>query len=75
MLLGVIAVPLALTLRNIPNGSLIIEVCVIVLAFSFTCFILFFEIWHGILRIAFSFVFFFLSLLFYSAYIAASLYY
>lgn len=48
LLLGVLAVPLALTLRNIPPGSLIIQVGVIVVAFAFTTFILFFDIWHGI---------------------------
>eukprot|EP00026_Physarum_polycephalum_P000095 Phypoly_transcript_00095.p1 GENE.Phypoly_transcript_00095~~Phypoly_transcript_00095.p1 ORF type:complete len:2248 (+),score=271.90 Phypoly_transcript_00095:220-6963(+) len=48
LLLSIIAVPLALALRGVPNGTLIIEVGVIVLAFAFTLFILFYGTLHEI---------------------------
>jgi hypothetical protein len=48
VVLAVIAVPLALVLRNVPGGVEIIEVAIIVLAFTFTMCILFFEIWYRI---------------------------
>lgn len=36
----------------VPHGAIVIEVSVIMLAFAFTTFILFFEIWHGIFEFA-----------------------
>ena len=44
----IIAIPLAVALKDIPGGLLIIEVGVVVIAFSFTLFSLFFPIWYGI---------------------------
>eukprot|EP00026_Physarum_polycephalum_P006317 Phypoly_transcript_06359.p2 GENE.Phypoly_transcript_06359~~Phypoly_transcript_06359.p2 ORF type:complete len:205 (+),score=19.72 Phypoly_transcript_06359:1163-1777(+) len=43
------AIPLALLLWDIPNGTLVITVIVIVLAFTFTICILFFDTWTQIL--------------------------
>eukprot|EP00026_Physarum_polycephalum_P001316 Phypoly_transcript_01317.p1 GENE.Phypoly_transcript_01317~~Phypoly_transcript_01317.p1 ORF type:complete len:1012 (+),score=72.69 Phypoly_transcript_01317:355-3390(+) len=44
----IIAIPLAVALKDIPGGLLIIEVGVVVIALSFTLFALFFPIWYGI---------------------------
>jgi hypothetical protein len=42
----VLAVPLSLALQDTPGGTLIIEVGVIAIAFSFTLMSLFFNVWH-----------------------------
>lgn len=42
----VLAVPLAIELQTIPGGALVIEVGVIVIAFTFTLVILFFDVWY-----------------------------
>lgn len=44
----VLAVPLAMTLEDIPSGRLIIQVAVIVIAFTFTTVCLFFNVWYRI---------------------------
>lgn len=44
----VIGVPLAFTLEDIPGGQVIIQVAVIVIAFTFTTVCLFFNVWYRI---------------------------
>jgi len=48
IVLCIVAIPLAIALEQIPSGVLIIEIAVILLAFTFTLFILFFDIWYKI---------------------------
>lgn len=54
--------PLALTLEDIPGGQVIIEVAVIVIAFTFTTVCLFFNVWY---RIPFTFSTFYYYLLYF----------
>jgi hypothetical protein len=44
----VIAVPLAILLKDIPGGRVVIEVTIVVLAFTFTMCIIFFGTWYNI---------------------------
>jgi gamma-aminobutyric acid type B receptor len=48
-LLLAIAIPLAMLLNEVPGGRLVIEVVVIVMAFTFTMIVVFFGIWHRII--------------------------
>lgn len=49
VLLLAIAIPLAIVLEEVPNGTMIISVIVVVLAFTFTIIILFFDTWLHVL--------------------------
>jgi len=49
VLLGAIAIPLALLLEEVPGGRLVVIIVIICLAFSFTMVVVFFRIWHNIL--------------------------
>lgn len=44
----IIGIPLAISLEDIPGGRLIIEVAVIVIAFTFTIVCLFFSVWYRV---------------------------
>lgn len=48
----IIAIPLAIALRDVPGGRLIIEVGVVVIALSFTTFSLFYPIWYCIYTVS-----------------------
>jgi hypothetical protein len=47
--LAIISVPLSFILTRVPGGALVVEVAAIVLAFSFTLCVLFFNIWYSLL--------------------------
>lgn len=49
VILLAIAIPLAIVLEKVPNGTMIIAVIVIVLAFTFTIIILFYDTWLHVL--------------------------
>jgi len=49
LIMVIIAVPLGILLQEVPNGTMIVSVVVIVLAFMFSTVILFFNIWYTIL--------------------------
>jgi hypothetical protein len=49
VLLGAIAIPLAILIKEVPGARLTVEVVIISLAFSFSMVVVFFKIWHTIL--------------------------
>jgi hypothetical protein len=49
VLLGVIAIPLAILIKEVPGARLTVEVVIVCLAFSFTMVVVFFRIWHSII--------------------------
>lgn len=63
MALLVIAIPLAIVLKDIAGGLLIVEVSVIVIAFTFTMCCLFFGIWFSIFSVIL-FIYLFINFLF-----------
>jgi len=48
IILCVVAIPLAIALGPVPSGVIIIEIAAVLLSFTFTLFILFFDIWYKI---------------------------
>jgi len=49
ILLGAIAIPLAVLIKEVPGGRLTVEVVIITIAFTFTLVMVFFKIWHSII--------------------------
>lgn len=45
--LAIVAIPLSFVLTSVPGGALVVEVAAIVLSFSFTLCVLFFNVWYN----------------------------